>query len=367
MASPKKVLNVIKKELKELKEKYQDSRRTKVYVQKIGEMSTEDLIPEEETIITITKGGYIKRISPSFYKIQKRGGKGILGITTKGEDIVQHFLTASTHDSVAFFTASGKVFQTPVYEIPEAHRVARGRAIVNFLEIDSQERITAVFSLEKKKAEGAKYLVMVTQNGIIKKVALEKFSQVRRSGLKAITLAKDDTLDWVAPTSGEDQILLATSSGNSIRFKEKEIRSMGRTAAGIRGIRLKKPSSRAQVEGEDKVIGMDIVNAKCQMKNEKFNLLVITENGYGKRTDLKYYRLQKRGGKGIKAVKITPKTGELSFIKILKGEEDLIITSQKGQVIRMELKNISILGRTTQGVRIMRLDKGDKVASAICL
>jgi len=373
LKSPQKIKEVVKKELKEIKENFGDERRTKVRLQKVGEIAEEDLIPQEETIITLTQGGYIKRLNPATYKIQKRGGKGILGMKTVGEDIVEHFLTANTHDSLLLFSDSGKVFRTPVYEIPEGTRVAKGRGLLNFLEISPQEKILSLMSLGKADQGFIKYLVIATKDGIIKKTALEEFENVRRSGLIAITLKKGDALRKVSRTTGEDEIILVTKKGQSVRFKEKEIRPMGRAAAGIRGIKLKKA---------DEVVGMDVVDVKRQQGKKQY-LLVVTENGFGKRTDLKEYRLQGRGGSGIKTVQVAPKTGDLVASKVLttralaKGEneakaslpteEDLIVISQKGQVIRAAISSISKLSRVTQGVRIMKLGEGDQVASATCI
>ncbi|MFC1789401.1 DNA gyrase subunit A [Patescibacteria group bacterium] len=358
LKSPQKIKGMIKKELKEAKEKFGDKRRTKIHIQKIGEIAEEDLIPSEETIVTLTKGGYVKRINPEVYKLQKRGGKGLVGMKTVGEDIVEHFLTANTHDNLLFFSDSGKVFRSLVYEIPEGQRVAKGRGLLNFLEISSQDKILSLMPLGKDDvAMGIKYLAMATRDGIIKKTVLSDFDNVRKSGLIAITLKKDDLLKSVVKTTGEDEIILVTKKGKSIRFKEKTMREMGRTAAGVKGIRL---------SGGDKVVGMDIISS-LKNKEEKKYLLIITENGYGKRTELKEYRSQGRGGAGIIAAKITPKTGEIVASKILTNEEDLIIISRGGQVIRTEIKNTPILSRSTQGVRIMRLDEGDKIASAVCI
>jgi len=377
LKSPQKIKEAIKKELRDLKENFGDERRTKVHLQRVGEIAEEDLIPLEETIITITQGGYIKRLNPATYKIQKRGGKGILGMKTVGEDIVEHFLTAQTHDALLFFSDSGKVFRTPVYEIPEGTRVAKGRGLLNFLEISPQEKVLSLMPLGGANQGLSKYLAIATKDGIIKKTALEEFENVRRSGLIAITLKKGDALRKVSKTTGEDEIILVTKKGQSIRFKEKEIRSMGRSAAGVKGIRLKKG---------DEVVGMDVIKAqssKLKAQSSKEYLLVVTENGYGKRTDLKEYRLQGRGGTGIKTAKVTPKTGNLVASKALttralaKGEneakaslpdeEDLIVISQRGQVIRTAISSIAVLSRPTQGVRIMRLEEGDKVASATCI
>jgi len=358
LKSPQKVKGVIERELIQLKENFGDERKTKVHPQKVGEIAEEDLIPKEETIITLTQGGYIKRISPRNYRIQKRGGKGILGVKTIGEDIVEHFISANTHDNLLFFTDSGKVFRIPVYEIPEGTRLAKGRGILNFLGIGNQEKILSLIPVEKEDITQRKYLVMVTKNGIIKKTALDEFENVRRTGLIAITLKKDDLLRKVAKSTGEDEVILVTKNGQTVRFKESQIREMGRPAAGVRGIRLKKG---------DEVIGMDIIKPITNNLKSKTHLLVVTENGHGKRTDLREYRLQRRGGMGIKTAKTTLKTGNLVTSKVLTDEEDLIIISQKGQVIRTKISQISKLSRATQGVRIMKLEEGDKVASATCI
>ena len=316
-------------------------------------------MPEEECIIILTQGGYVKRVKPQIYRAQKRGGRGIVGITPREEDMVGHFLTASSHDFILFFTDQGRVFRTKAFEIFEASRTSRGQAIMNILQIGPEEKITAIVPLKTKKSE-IKFLLMVTKNGTIKKTAVEEFEQVRRSGLIAIKLDKGDELKWAKPSSGQDEIILVTNLGQSIRFKEKDIRPMGRGAAGVRGIRLKK---------DDKIVGMDMViaNSKQPTANSK-NLLIITENGFGKKTELKHYRIQKRGGSGIKTAKITNKTGKIVAGRVLEEEsEDLIAISQKGQVIRMKLKDIRAAGRTTQGVKIMKLTKDDRVASVACI
>ncbi len=361
--SPKKIKEVIKKELRELKENFGSDRKTKVFSQKVGELALEDLIPQEEVVLTLTKGGYIKRINPALYKIQKRGGKGILGMRTIGEDIVEHFLKAETHDSLLFFTDSGKVFKIPVYEIPEGKRAARGRGLLNFLELSMKDKILSLIPLGKKdKDSEVKYLVMVTKAGLIKKTAIEEFENVRRSGLVAITLKKGDSLKKVGKCRKEDELILITKKGKSIYFKVKEIREMGRPAAGVKGIRLKK---------DDEVVGMEIIPSLKPEENKKERkayLLVLSENGFGKKTILKEYRLQARAGSGIKTAQVTSKTGDLISSSLLTGEEeDLIVISQRGQVIRTGISSISILGRSTQGVRIMRLEEGDKVASAACI
>jgi len=358
LKSPQKVKEIIKKELKEIKENFGDERKTKVQVQKLGEIAEEDLIPQEETIITLTQGGYIKRINPRTYKIQKRGGKGILGMKTLQDDVVEHFLSAQTHDSLLFFTDSGKVFRTPVYEIPEGTRVARGRGLLNFLEISPEDKILCLRTLSKKdQDEGIKYLVMATKNGIIKKTPIEDFENIRKSGLIAITLKKGDEVKNVQKTTGQDEIILVTKKGQSVRFREKELRSMGRQASGIKGIRLKKG---------DEVVAIDVIPTK-EAKGNKY-LLIITENGFGKRTDVKEYKVQGRGGSGIKTANVTSKTGGIVAAKVLSGEEeDLIVISQRGQVIRTKISQIAKLSRSTQGVRLMKLESGDKVASATCV
>jgi len=353
LKSPKKILELIKKELREIKEKYQDPRRTKIYVQPVGQIKDEELIPEEECIIILTRGGYIKRVKPKIYRAQKRGGKGVVGITPREEDVVEHFIAASTHQSLLFFTDKGRVFQTKVYEVPEASRTARGQAIFNFLQLTPEEKIKALVPLEKEIT--GEYLLMATKNGIIKKTPVKDFSHVRRNGLIAIKLEKNDELKWAQLTSGKDEIMLTTAQGMSIRFSEKEIRPMSRIASGVKGIKLIQ---------NDQVIGLAVIS----QKDKDNHLLVITENGFGKKTSLKSYKLQKRGGRGIKTAKITEKTGHLvSSLIISPEEEDLMVISQKGQIIRLKLKDIPVLSRATQGVRIMKLKEKDKVASVVVI
>jgi len=363
LKSPQKIKEVVKRELKETKENFGDERKTKVLIQKVGDIAEEDLIPQEETIITLTQGGYIKRTNPAVYKIQRRGGKGIVGMKTMSDDIVEHFLSAKTHDSLLFFTDSGKVFKTMVYEIPEANRVARGRGLLNFLEISSQEKILSLIPLAKEDpALGINHLIMVTKGGIIKKTSLKEFENIRKSGIQAIALRKGDSLKKVIKLDREEEAILITKKGQAIRFKGKEIREMGRQAAGVRAMRLRK---------EDEIIGMDAVKKqelKEKEQKRKNYLLVLTENGFGKRTDLEEYRLQKRGGSGIKTAKINPKTGDIVLSTVLSGEEeDLIVISQKGQAIRTKIGSIPKLNRITQGVRIMKIERGDCVASAACI
>ena len=361
LESAKKLKEVIKKELLQLKETFGDARRTRAQISQVGEIAEEDLIPEEETIITLTQGGYIKRINPASYRSQKRGGKGMMGMKTVSDDIVEHILSAQTHDLLMSFTDSGKVFQVPVYEIPEGTRVAKGRGLLNFLEITPQDNVMSLFAAGKKDAEqGMKYLFMVTKNGIAKKTAIDEFKNVRRSGLIAISLKKGDALRAVRKTTGEDEILVVTKKGQSIRFREKDVRSMGRGAAGIHAMRLKKG---------DEVVGVDVVPHSGQAKgSQESYLLVVMENGYGKRTGVREYRIQTRGGSGVKTANVTQKTGEVVYAKVLTGaEEDLMVISRKGQVIRTPIDSIAKISRGTQGVRIMRMDEGDKVVSAACV
>ena len=355
LKNPKRILGVIKKELTELRAKYADERRTRVYVRPVGQLTDEELVPKEECVIILTQGGYIKRVNPQAYKFQKRGGKGVLGIKPREEDIVGHFVPASTHDNILFFTDQGRVFQSMAYEIPEASRIARGQAIVNILQLSSNEKITAILKITK--SQDMKYLVMATENGIIKRTKIEDFANVRRSGLIAIKLRRDDKLKWSKLASGQDEIILVTAQGQSIRFKETDVRAMSRSAAGVKGINLK---------AGDRLVTMGTIEKKADKKNLK--VLVVTENGFGKKTEIKYYKIQKRGGMGIKTAKITEKTGNIIDSKILTGEqEDLIAISQKGQVIKTKLKSISSLGRATQGVRVMKVNARDKVASVACV
>ena len=354
LASPKKILNLIKKELKEIKEKYGDDRRTKVDPNPIGEFSQEDLIPKETVIVMVTKDGYIKRVPTDTFKRQSRGGKGVIGLSTKEEDIVEHFFTTNTHSNILFFTSKGRVFEIKAYKIPTAGRTAKGQSLANFLQLGPEEIVTSVMTTGY--LGNFKNLFFVTKKGIVKRVEIEKFSKIRKSGLIAIKLKEGDTLEWVKATTNKDHVILVTAHGQAIRFKEGDVRVMGRGASGVRGIRLKK---------EDLIRGMDIINVGRADSNEQ--LLVVMKNGYGKRTALGSYKVQGRGGSGVKTAKITDKTGNIdsAFIVSAKLEkEDLIIISEKGQVIRLPLKSISTLGRATQGVRLMRFkEKSDKVAS----
>ena len=356
LASPKKILGIIKKETEELKAKFSDPRKTQIVAHGVKEFSAEDLIPNEPTIIMVTRDGYIKRLPPQTFKTQARGGKGVIGLTTKEEDVVEHLLGTTTHADLLFFTTRGRVFQLKAYDVPLASRTAKGQALVNFLQLAPEEKISSLISLIELSEEKCKYLVMATRTGVIKKVDISDFENVRHSGLIAIRLKGDDRLEWVKPSTGNDDVILITANGQAIRFKEKNVRDMGRAAAGVRGIRLKKG---------DTVVGMDVINSFLVGKS-LLDLLVVTENGFGKRTNLKSYKVQGRGGSGIKTAKVTSKTSKIIYAQVVssRDERDLIIISKFGQVIRMPFKSVSILGRATQGVRLMRFkEKDDKVAS----
>ncbi len=363
LKDPKKISNKIIEGLKETKEKYNDERKTKVIIQKVGEISEEDLIPQEEMVISLTEGSYIKRVSPSLYRTQKRGGRGIIGVSQEREDFVTNFISAMTHDTLLFFSNRGNIFETKVYEIPEATRLSRGKSLFNFLGLRPEEKITSLIPLREKGAP--KYLVMATSCGIIKKTSVEAFKNIRKSGICAIRLQKNDSLAFAGDCNDKEEIILVSKLGQSIRFSQDFLRSMGRAAAGIRGMRLK---------GGDRLVGMDVIRVNAKAKDKKsekigdLEVLVVSENGFGKRTKLKNYRIQKRGGSGIKTAKITKKTGNLVWAKVLSGEEEsLIIISQKGQVIRIDLGSISLMGRSAQGVRIMKLEEGEKIVSAACI
>lgn len=367
LKDPEKMSALIQEELGEVKKKYGDERRTKVVAHAAKSFSTEDLIPERETMIVLTQGGYTKRVNPEEYRSQKRGGRGIIGVETKEEDIVENFLTGNTHDDLLFFTSKGKVFKTKMYEIPEGKRASRGKAIVNFLSLSPDERITSLLSRPSGSKERVSSLVLITKNGIIKKVAADHFEDVRRSGIIAIKLRGDDILRWALPAHKGDHLILTTKKGQAIRFKESDVREMGRATQGVKAMNLKKG---------DELVGADVVPvAGKPAKNDSYSgagaealLLAVTENGFGKKTALKEYRLQKRGGSGIKTAKITSKTGSLVAAKVVGGDwEELIAISKKGQVIRTPLGDISTLSRATQGVRIMKLQDKDTLASIICL
>ncbi len=355
LKNPQKILEVIKSELKDLKTKFGDERRTKIHITGLKEFNVEDLIPAEDTIVTMSGDGYIKRLPPNTFKRQRRGGKGLIGTEVGEDDIVGHFFKANTHDNILFFTASGKAYQTKVYEIPVGSRTSKGKAIHNFLEIPSQETINALvaYSTERGKAPG--YLVMVTEKGVIKKTAISEFENVRKSGIIAVGLKKGDNLRWAKLSSGKEELILTTSLGQAIRFKESQVRPMGRTASGVRGISLKKG---------DFVSAFDVINPE---KAGGYKVLVVMDNGFAKLTELKKYKVQGRGGKGILTARVTSKTGALVSSHIISAEGELLAISVKGQILRTELKSVRSTGRAAQGVRIMRLKAGDKIAGTVCL
>jgi len=354
LASAKKILNIIKGEINSVREKFGDDRRTKIVAGPVGEFSMEDLVPQEDTLVMLTQDGYIKRLPPDTFKSQGRGGKGIIGLETKEEDSVRMMFTTNTHAEILFFTSRGRVFRLQAYEIPQASRTSKGQAIVNFLQLAPGEKISV--TLPDDFLEGAKNLVMVTSQGTIKKTALEDFANVRRSGLIAINLHDGDELVYVKPSSGSDDISLVTYEGQSIRFSEDDVRAMGRTAAGVRGIKLKKKN--------DRVVGMDVINPKLADKGQ-LELFVITENGMGKRTNMSEYKVQGRGGSGIRTAKVGAKTGGVvnAFISSKDDEQDLVMISKHGIVVRTPFKSVPSLGRDTQGVRLMRFkEDGDSVS-----
>lgn len=354
LASEAKILGIVKKETEELKAKYSDERQTQIVAHGVKEFTTEDLIPNEPTIVMITTDGYIKRLPPDTFKQQGRGGKGVIGVTTKEEESVDQLLTTNTHDNILFFTNRGRVFQLMAYDIPQGSRTAKGQAMVNFLQLAPNEKITTMLAMSDM--DDYKFLVMVTNKGTIKKTPLEDFQNVRRSGLIALKLKGDENLEWVKPSGGSDEIILATKEGQAIRFKEKDIRPMGRTAAGVRGIKLKTAA--------DVIIGMDVISPKVK----QLEFLVVGGNGLGKCTALDEYKTQGRGGSGIKTANVTAKTGPLVYARVINraevNERDLMMISAKGQVIRLPFKSISSSGRATQGVKLMRFkEEGDQVTS----
>lgn len=344
--SERLVFEIIKEELIEIRDKFGDERKTKIIAAE-GEIDLEDLIKEEQCVVALTHFGYIKRMPIDTYRSQKRGGKGITGMTTREEDFVKQIFTASTHDMVLFFTNKGKLYKLRGYEVPEAGRTARGTAIVNLLSLDAGEKVSAVIPLQNF-AEG-KYLLMATKNGLIKKTALKEYDSTRKTGLQGITLKEDDELIDVRLTDGEDNVVLVTRNGMCITFDEKDVRPIGRVAQGVIGIRL---------DEDDEVIGMESV-----ISGGKATLLAITENGFGKRTELEEYRVQNRGGKGVITYKITPKTGKLIGVRIAVEGDDVMLVTNTGTIIRLKVDDISVLGRSTQGVTLMRTNDGGKVVS----
>jgi DNA gyrase subunit A len=355
LGSAKKMLKVIRDELLEIKEKYGDERRTKIVKSAIGNISDEDLIPDTETALVYTAGGYIKRTDPSEYRSQKRGGVGVVDMDTKEEDVVTHLLTASAHSNVLFFTNLGKVYQLKMYDLPEGRRATRGKSIMNFLQLADNESVTSILPVPKGNDVKDQSLFFVTKSGVIKKVAANSFESVRRNGLIAINLRDGDTLLGAMLTAADDTVMLVTADGQSIRFKSSQVRDMGRTATGVKGMELDKA---------DTIIGLGIVSPSMK----KPTLMIMSGNGYGKRTPIDEYKIQNRGGSGIKTANVTDKTGPIVGAKIVTDDHsELIAISQKSQVIRTELDSIPVLGRATQGVRIMKLRDGDNIASLTLL
>lgn len=346
LSSEKLVFDIIKEELIQIRDKFGDERKTKIAAAE-GEIDVEDLIKEEQCVVALTHFGYIKRMPIDTYKSQRRGGKGITGIATREDDFVKKIFTASTHDTILFFSNKGKLYRLKGYEIPEAGRTARGTAIVNLLSLDPGEKVSAVIPIQNF-AEG-KYLLMATKNGLIKKTALTEYNTARKTGLQGITLKEDDELIGVRLTDGEDNVVLVTKKGMSITFSEKDVRPIGRVAQGVIGIRL---------DDDDIVIGMESI-----IDGSKATLLAITENGFGKRTEVDEYRVQIRGGKGVITYKITPKTGDIVGVRIANEDDDVMMITDKGTIIRLKVKEVSVLGRATQGVTLMRTNDGGKVVS----
>lgn len=352
LASEGRILSIIKDELSDVKKRFADPRRTKVFEQEIGKFRAEDLIPSEQVIVMLTKSNYVKRMPVSAYHSQIRGGKGVLGMETKEEDVIDHLLAANTHDDLLFFTDRGRIFQTKVYDIPAASRISKGQAVVNILQISPDEKVTAMIALDNKDKEKLKYFVMVTERGVMKKSEIELYKNVRKTGIVAIKLSDGDKLKWVKTTSGTDKIFIASSKGQSILFAEADARPMGRSAAGVRGIHLR---------GDDKVIGVDVVLPTLQAKGF---VLVVLENGFGKRTPMGQFKVQLRGGMGIRVASVTSRTGKVVATHVVYGEvADVILASKQGQIIRMDLGTVKILGRDTQGVTMMKLKPADKVAN----
>ena len=362
LKNPQRVLEIITNELTELKTKFGDERKTKIYKQKIGVFSEEDLVPKEETLITVTKTGYIKRVPRNTYRAQRRGGKGVVGMTTKDEDEIDFLLAASTHDTILFFTNRGRVFRAKAWEIPETSRQSKGQALVNFINLESEERVQSILPMG---VNNEKFLIMTTALGNVKKTSLDHFQNLRSNGIISIKLEAGDSLVSVKSTTGTDKILLLTLKGKSILFPEKNARPMGRGTTGVRGIRL---------ESGDRVIGMEVFPEKEFIPEDKRkkvfrDILTISEKGLGKRTPVKLFPLQKRGGKGVKAAQINAKTGDLATaIMVNQGVDQIALNSKLGQVIKLPLKNIPQLGRATQGVILMRFtDKEDSIAAVATL
>ena len=358
LSSAKNIFAVVRDELLMMAEKYGDDRRTKIVKGGVKNISIEDLVPDEETVLVHTAGGYVKRTNPDEYKKQKRGGVGVVDMSTKEEDIVTHFIVGNAHDDVLFFTDFGKVYQTKMYDIPEGKKATKGKSIMNFLPLSAEEKVSSILIVPKGAAKEAMHIFLTTRDGTVKKVEAKNFADVRKSGIIAIALAKDDKLVSASLLSDGDTMMVVSFKGQSIRFDGDEVRAMGRTAAGVRGMALKK---------DDHIVLAEVVS--CTLKSPE--LLVIMDKGYGKKTSLDEYKVQGRGGTGIKTAEVTPKTGNIIGAKVLCGddtqEEEVVVISKKGQVIRVEAKEIPSLSRATQGVRVMKMRDGDSIASIVAL
>ena len=345
LADELKVIQIIREELNEIKDRFSDTRRTEITAGGAEMMEDEDLIPRENSVLTLTHNGYIKRLPVNTYRSQKRGGRGVQGMGTNENDFVEHLLYTSTHDTILFFTNTGKVYRAKGYEIPEYGRTAKGLPIVNLLGVDKEEKVTAMIQMESFEDDA--YFIFTTLQGVTKRTPVSGFANIRANGLISISLKEDDELISVRLTDGKKHIVIGTRNGMLVRFEETDIRSMGRTASGVRGIRLRKG---------DHVVGMEILEPGQEV-------LVVTENGYGKRTSEEEYRLQSRGGVGIKTSQITEKTGHLAAVKTVDGSEDLMLITINGMLIRMDVSSISVTGRSTQGVRLIRLGDEELVAT----
>jgi DNA gyrase subunit A len=356
LKSKAKMLALVKSELLEIADKYGDDRRTKIIKGGVKMMSQEDLVPDDESVLVLTQGGYVKRTNPDEYKTQKRGGVGVIDLNTKEEDVVTTLITTSAHSDLLFFTDKGKVYQSKMYEIPEGRRATKGKSIMNFLSMSAEERVTSVLAVRKEEWAGEWSLMMVTKNGVAKKSDATSFKDVRRSGLIAITLREDDSLIAAKFVGKGDDMSLVSHKGQAIRFKESDVREMGRTAAGVAAMKLGKG---------DSIVSADVI----KKSSKDFEILIVTEHGYGKTTPTKEYKVQKRGGSGIKTAKVTDKTGKIVGGVVIGGEDrtegELVIMSKKGQVIKLPLKDVPTLGRQTQGVRVMKMRAGDSIASIV--
>ena len=350
LAKPQRIDQIIYEELVEIKDKYGDKRRTELLVGEVLSLEDEDLIEEENVLVVLTHNGYIKRLAADEFKVQNRGGRGIKGMGVNNDDFIEHLIYTSTHDDLLFFTNSGKIYHSKGYEIPEYGRSAKGIPIINLLGIDNDERVQAVVHIKRNQEKAsslAKYLFFVTRLGTVKRTKLEEFQNIRKNGLRAITLKADDSLDNVLLTDGQQNILIGTHLGYAVTFKETEVRVMGRTAAGVRGIRLR---------DQDYVVGSDILAAQSEV-------LVISEQGYGKRTAASEYPIKGRGGKGIKTANITAKNGPLAGITTVKGDEDIMVITSNGVMIRFEVANVSQTKRATMGVRLIKINDAEQVST----